>query len=175
VLDAGSASNLLATQRSIELLDALQVTALITPGAKAQVLSFVGPVNGNGRQTRIPADFSPLVEAHALVEQPLDGSFVDELVRCAEELTGVDAESLALAAGLNLPIVSDDDKVRAVAGRLYPQVVLLSSLELIRRGVEKLGLSAEQITELLRSMQGRGNYLAPRSGPEFEWFSSHLR
>jgi hypothetical protein len=79
---------------------------------------------------------------------------------------------VALAATLKVALASDDGKVQKVARRLYPELPVISTLQLVREGVERLGVVGEGLRELLCDLRLRGNFEPPRRDPERAWFEA---
>ena len=175
VIDACSAINLLATGREVELLRAVDFRGIITPEARAEVVFLAGPLGDDGAKTKILIDMTPLDHAGLIETLPLDGSCIDEFIRCAVRLRDVDAGCLALAASLGLPLLTDDGKARRVFKELYPDGRTLSTLQLVRQAAATLSLDEDTISRLLHNMHERGNFSPPRSDPESDWYRSYIK
>ncbi len=81
---------------------------------------------------------------------------------------------MALAWTLQLPLVSDDGKVQRVARQLYPALVVVSTLQIVREASERAAITGKQLAELLRDLRTRGNFAPPRRDPERAWFEAGL-
>ncbi|HEX8440890.1 hypothetical protein [Archangium sp.] len=177
VIDACSAINLLATDRAVDFMRALDWTLLVLPEVRQEAQRLRGPLDDEGQPTWVPADWSPLEQAGLLTVQPselLGDEFVEALVSSAAHLTDVDAAAVALAGSLGLPLLSDDAKVRRVFRASYPALELQATLALIRQASSQLGLDPIAVKDVLRALRWKAKFAPPKRDPDREWYLSHL-
>ena len=177
VTDACSAINLLATDRAVDFLQALEWTLLVLPEVKQEAGRLRGPLDEEGTPTWIPTDWTSLEQAGLLTLQStalLGDAFVEAFVAAAAHLTDVDATAVALAGTLKLPLLSDDGKVRKVFRMLYPALEIHATLGLIRQASDRLGLNPGTVKDVLRALRWKARFPPPKSDPDREWYLSHL-
>ena len=170
IIDACSLLNLLATRREEDLIRALQVRLVVAPGVRVEAVYLDGPPNEAGDPTRDLIDIAPL-EVHGLLRvEELGDEAADAFVAAAADLADNDAASVALAATLHVPLITDDGKERRVCNRLFPGLEVVSTLALIRQATEVLGLDKATMRVLLRDLRTRGSFEPPRAEANREWF-----
>lgn len=170
VIDACSLLNLFATRREEDLVRALQICLVVTPGVRLEAVYLEGPPSEAGDPTKELVDIAPLEAIGLLRVVELGDEAADAFVAAAAELADNDAASVALAATLRIPLVTDDRKERRVCSRLFPNVEIVSTLTLVRQATESLGLDRTAMKVLLRELRTRGNFEPPRPDPNREWF-----
>lgn len=170
IIDACSLLNLLATRREADFLEAIHVRLLVAPEVRAEAVCLHGPPSEAGDPTRELVDLLPLESAGLIHVVRIGDATADAFIAAAEELADNDAASVALAATLRVPLITDDGKERRICSRLFPHVELVSTLALVRQATETLGLSREAMRVLLRGLRLRGNFEPPRSDLHREWF-----
>jgi len=178
VVDACCLLNLLATGREVELAIALGAVFVSSAQARAETRFLCGPPDPDDeeqRLTKTPVNLAPLLDAGRLDVRVLGEDAADALVHCANHLRDADASAVALAATLVVPLVSDDGKVQKVAHKLYPELVVLSTLQLVREAAGRAGIDGEPLRELAKNLHERGNFDPPRRDPERVWFEKLLR
>ena len=177
VSDACSALNLLATDRAVDILEALDWTLLISPEVKQEAQFLRGPPDEEGRPTRLVCDWETL-ERSGRVAPPepadLDASFEDAFISAAAFLTDVDAKAVALAGAKELSLLSDDGKVRKIFRQLYPALELQATLNVLRQAAKHLGLREGAVRELLRTLRVRARFAPPRNDPDRDWYEAHV-
>jgi predicted nucleic acid-binding protein len=175
VIDACCLLNLLATRREVELAAALGASLVVTPQAQGETCFLCGPPEPDDEEqlpTRVPVELSPLLRSGRLRVHDFGEEVAEAFELCANFLRDADASSVALAATLKVALASDDGKVQKVARRLYPELPVISTLQLVREGVERLGVVGEGLRELLCDLRLRGNFEPPRRDPERAWFEA---
>lgn len=170
IIDACSLLNLLATHREAELIRALRVRLIVAPAARSEAVYLDAPPDEAGDPTRELADLSLLETDGALRVMELTEDAADAFVSAAAELEDNDAASVALAATLRLPLVTDDGKERRVCQTLFPHIEVVSTLALVRQATEALGFDRATMRVLLRDLRLRGSFEPPRTDPNKAWF-----
>jgi hypothetical protein len=177
VSDACSALNLLATDRAVEVLQALDWTLLLAPEVKQEAQFLRGPPDEDGQPTRLVCDWETLERAGRVAPpEPVDlgVAFEDAFISAAVFLTDVDAKAVALAGAKELPLLSDDGKVRKIFRQLYPALELQATLNMLRQAAPLLGLKEGAVRELLRTLRARARFAPPRNDPDRHWYEEHL-
>ncbi|MSP60726.1 MAG: hypothetical protein EXR72_10365 [Myxococcales bacterium] len=170
VVDACSLINLHATEQEGVLLTSIRVKLVTTPRAASEVLYRYGPLDEEGQRTKIPINLDVLTRVGLLDVRDLDPDMADLLVTAVSAgLRDADATVVALAQGLSLPLLSDDNKVRKVSARLKPVAPLESTLGILRRATEALGYSRDQIVALIQQLRYSGNFIAPKTDAHVGW------
>jgi len=178
VVDACTLLNLLATGREVELVIALEAVLVSSAQARAEALFLCGPPavdDEEQRPTKVPVDLVPLIDAGRLLVRALADDTANAFVARAAHLRDADASAVALAATMAVPLVSDDGKAQRVARRLHPDLVQLTTLQLVREAVERAGIEGAPLRELAKYLHERGNFDPPRRDPERSWFEDVLR
>ncbi len=172
--DACVLLNLLATRRAGDLLDGLDTSLIATSLAVAQVQYLAGPPDDDGRPTREPAPLGELTGGGHLHVKAVPPSALDLYVRCAADLHEADASSIALAVGFGVALATDDGLERRVAAREAPELEIVGTLALLRRGSAAIGAEHDVLLKLARDLRIRGNFLPPKLDPNREWYRKLL-
>jgi predicted nucleic acid-binding protein len=172
--DACVLLNLLATRRARELLQGLDTSLIATPLTGAQVQYLAGPPDDDGHPTREPAQLGNLVAGGHLHVRAIPEAALDLFVRCAADLHEADASSIALAVGFGVALATDDGLERRVAAREAPELEIVGTLALVRRGSAAIGMDHDRVVKLARDLRVRGNFLPPRQDPDREWYQNLL-
>ncbi len=177
VSDTCSALNLLATDRALDLLQALDWTLVLHPEVKQEAKYLRGPPDEEGRPTRLACDWEPLERAgrvRAPSADELGPRFDDAFIDAAAFLTDVDAKAVALAGTLGAPLFSDDGKVRKIFHQLYPALELRATLAVLRGAAKPLRLGKVGVGALLNALRERARFAPPRNDPDRGWYETHL-
>jgi hypothetical protein len=172
--DACVLLNFLATGRADDLLRALDLSLIATPLAAAQVKYLAGPPDEEGRPTRQPVDLIALTSAGLLSVKEVPHAMLDLYIRCAAAIHEADASSIALAAGFGVPLATDDGLERRVAAREEPQLEVVGTLALLRKGTLAMSLGQEDLARIARALRFQGNFLPPRQDPDRDWYQQLL-
>jgi predicted nucleic acid-binding protein len=171
VVDACTLLNVLATGRETEIASALRLHFVVGERAHDEVKTLRTLPDESGARAVVPADTSRLRAAGLLrltTIEVIGGT--DAFVNCAAHLRDEDAEAVALAVTLDLPLATDDGRERKIARQLYPQIELRSTLGLVRAFANHAGLDDVAVRELASDLRWRGNFLPPRGDPDAGWF-----
>lgn len=169
VADACFLLNLAATGREHEILRSLGVTLLAHDDVLAEALYLVGE-DDDGHRVKEPVDFKELEEAGFLARRTLGRPGMGSFVKAAERLTDRDAKAVGLASELGAPLVTDDRCIRNVVTESFPEVVLRSSLELLKEAATRMALSTDEVSEMLTRVRRKGNFAPPRDDPLADWY-----
>ena len=175
VADACTTLNLLATQHEVALLQALDWSLLAPTQVHGQTRYLSSPPDEDGHRARVPASLQALNEAGLLktVELVSDtelGAFVEAAAR----IDDADAACIALAGFRNLPLLTDDKKERRIARELFPELTLVSTLDVVHDGAVALAWTDQMLVDVALSLRWRGNFAPPRGDPRAAWYTGLL-
>jgi predicted nucleic acid-binding protein len=175
VIDACCVLNLLATRREVEIVQALGMQLLDTELVSREPLVTWTAPDDDGLRHKEPASTARLRSAGCLETRVLDtDALVDAFIACAARITDADASCIALAGVLRLPLLTDDRKERRIALELFPEIELISTLDVLAGGAEALGWDDEQLSRVATDLRWRGNFAPPRKDPRAEWYLALL-
>jgi predicted nucleic acid-binding protein len=166
--------NLYATRRLEVIASQLTITFLVTPWVSQKEALFVFERQGMTQGARVPVDLTAAVSSNSLV---LDAelSTDDELAMLVElsfEVDQGEAETIAAVMCRGGGLVTDDGKaMKAIASR-SPDTPVITSVGLIRRWAESVGIQREALREVLLDMQLGGNFIPGRREPHLAWWNS---
>ncbi|MEM8962167.1 MAG: hypothetical protein AAGD38_11860 [Acidobacteriota bacterium] len=170
VTSAGCLLNLMATGRVTEVLDALGVRLLAPRAVRSEPLALGGRDDELTAPTLDPIDLRSLESTERLVIEGLDAAELREAwVACSEQLHDQDAATVALAAVSGIPLATDDRRQIAVAIELFPDLEIVSTLELLADAAERLALDESELDELLRRVRVRAAFLPARDDRRRDW------
>jgi hypothetical protein len=176
VIDACCVLNLIATRREIDIVAGVGLDLVMSELANDEALFMSTPPDIDGIRTREPASTYRLRQAGRLTTRAHDSEeVVDTFVECARHLRDPDASCVALAVVFKLPLVTDDGKERRIARNLFPQIEVVSTLEILYEAVGNLALPESEVLRLATDLRWRGNFAPPKKDPRSEWYSDLLR
>lgn len=175
VADACTTLNLLATQHEVALLQALDWSLLAPTQVHGQTRYLSSPPDEDGHRARVPASLQALNEAGLLEIVELVGDTeLGTFVEAAARIDDADAACIALAGVRNVPLLTDDKKERRIARDLFPELTLVSTLDLLHDGAVALGWADEKVVEVALSLRWRGDFVPPRGDPRAAWYAELL-
>jgi predicted nucleic acid-binding protein len=176
VIDACCTLNLLATRQEVEIVRAGGLHLIISDRAHHETLFLHTPPDEDGVRTRTPASTERLRAANLLQIRMLDSDLLLEaFVKCAARLRDEDASCIALAGVLGVPLMTDDAKERRVALELFPELELVSTLQVLHEAVRVLHWPDEMILRMATDLRWGGNFAPPRRDPLSSWYTDLLR
>lgn len=176
VIDACCTLNVLATRLDLEIIQACDLSLIISDHAHNEALFLYGAPDDKGIRSKELASTERLQTAGRLAIRKLDtGELVDAFVQGAEQLRDQDASCVALAGVLGLPLMTDDGKEQRVARELFPMIEIISTLAVIEEAVRKLALSEEAQLRLAANLRSQGNFAPPRKDRLAGWYAELLR
>lgn len=167
--------NVMATRREVEILAAMNVSLIMTEYTQAEVKYLDEAPDAAGARARTAVDTLELEGLGKLRIEPLAPDWLDAFVECAAFLPDPDASCVALAGVRALPLITDDPKERRVAKSKFAGIRLISTLEFIREGLERMRLDEAQLLKVAWDLRTRGRFLPPRSDSNRDWFLDLLR
>jgi predicted nucleic acid-binding protein len=176
VIDACCTLNLLATRLEVEIATACGLSLLISDKAHEEALFLHSSPDADGVRSKEPASTERLVQIGHLAIRRLDtDSLVEAFVECAAQLRDQDASCIALAGVLQLPLLTDDGKERRVARALFPNIDLVSTLDVLQEASQTLKLSDDDLTRMAADLRWRGNFAPPQKDPRSAWYAELLK
>lgn len=176
VIDACCVLNVLATRLDMEIVQAIDLTLLITDRAHGESLFLHTAPDVDGMRSKEPASTDRMRSAGHLEIRTLDTlALQDAFVECAAHLRDEDASCVALAGVLGLPLLTDDGKERRVAKTIFPAIELVSTLSLLNNVATVLSLSEDTMLRVVTDLRWRGNFAPPRKDPLATWYADLLR
>ena len=176
VIDACCVLNLIATRLEVDIVAAVGLDLVMSELANGEALFMSAPPDIDGIRTREPASTDRLRQAGRLTTRAHDGDeVVDTFVECARYLRDPDASCVALAVVFKLPLVTDDGKERRIARGLFPQIEIVSTLDILQEALSTLALPESDALRIASDLRWRGNFAPPKKDPRSEWYSDLLR
>jgi len=169
--DACFLLNLVATGCGKEILEGVDLRLLSHREVMSEALYLVEWA-AEGHRIQAPVDLgslAPLLEARDLNDE---GRGV--LVAAAAFLTDRDATAVALAVQASVPLATDDRRIRRIVAEHFPELPLVSTLEVLKDATERMKMSTTEAGDLLRCVRDRGNFAPPRDDPLSDWYSDVL-
>lgn len=176
VIDACCTLNVLATRLDVEIVEACDLSFLISDRAHGEALFLHSAPDEEGVRAKESASTQRLQDAGRFEIRRLDtAALQDAFVECAAQLRDEDASCVALAGVLGLPLMTDDGKERRVAIAIFPTIELVSTLSVLNDAVKALSLSEEAQLRVVTDLRWRGNFAPPRRDPLATWYADLLR
>ena len=174
--DACCALNILAMRREREIFEALEMTIAL-PGRVIPEIRFLWlPPDENNVRQKEPIGIDHLVASGLIQVRELDSQpLIDAFVTAAALITDTDASCIALAGILQVPLISDDGKERRIAKSLFPDIKLVSTLDLLHDASVILGWNERTLADVALALRWRGNFAAPKRDPRAGWYNGLLR
>jgi hypothetical protein len=79
---------------------------------------------------------------------------------------------MAIAVHHNWAIATDDRAARRLCQRHYPETQLISTPELMKHWAETARPEKSILSDALRDVESRANYLVGRRHPLYEWWEA---
>ena len=174
VLDASCLLNLYATGRLRDISLAVGAQIEVADYVLEHEAIYTWQTDSTGvREEAVPVDLAPLVAEGLLhvvrLEHPDDqATFVAlaALVDDGEAATG------ALAFHRGCSVATDDRKARRVFGEFIPDVLLVSTLELMKLWADESQVSHDELRAAMDAMRNSASYVPSIRDPLFEWWAS---
>lgn len=176
VIDACCTLNLLATGRDVAIVQALELRMFDTPQVSGEAMYLWTAPDADGERIKESTSTATLREGGYLETHSLDSdALVDAFVIAAGLINDADASCIALAGVLGLPLISDDRKERRIARDMFPNIELISTLELLQHASQRLSWSSAELAAVALNLRWRGNFAPPRQDPLGGWYSALCR
>lgn len=176
ILDACGTLNLYASGRFVSILTAFEHEWYVPAAVEREAQHYRQPDPADP-DTLIsePIDLMPAIDGGVLRRCDCEGD--EELtlyVQLAARI-GDDGESmgLAIAKCRGWSVLTDDKKARRIAGELG--VPVLSTPEVLKRWASIASPAAEELVQVLESIERFGNYRPGRATVDYEWWVASIR
>lgn len=167
VLDTCVLINLLATDRMAEIAKVIAPTCLLCSAVSRESL-YLRSLETDARPEAV--DLIPLLEAGVLTTCTIEGTTEEELyVNYALELDDGEAMSLAIAQARNFALATDDRKARRIIGENVPQLMIISTAEIIHAWAE--GRGRPEVEAAVRCIQARARFRPSDTDPLAPWWN----
>lgn len=175
VIDACCMLNLLATRREMLIVNALDLYLVESPQVSVEPLFLWTRPDDEGTQSKEPTSTIALREAGRLETRAIDTDVLQNaFIDAAARIKDTDATCIALAGVLRLPLFTDDRKERKIARDLFPQIELLSTLDILASAAQAMNWSTEQLAVVAQNLRWCGNFAPPKSDPRGTWYEELL-
>jgi len=165
--DSSVLLNLLAADCLPEIASTLSWQLAICPAVCDEVKKLRDPATGE----MVTVDLTPLIANGLLHVMELAGE--EEEILYVEQSMVVDdgeAMSIALAAHQALELAIDDKQASNHVLRVFPEIKLWTTPEILKKWAEEAGVVTYLIAETIHKIESRSRYSPPRSHPLFDWW-----
>ncbi|MDS0137557.1 MULTISPECIES: hypothetical protein [unclassified Amycolatopsis] len=169
LLDACIAINLLATNHSESIAEALEIHFLMARQAatECECLDIADDKIAVRRQgteatTMAFADVLSLVDAE-----------IDDYVQLARDIDDGEAATIAIAKSRSLPMATDDRKARRVAVEVG-LTIPIGTTSILRRYAGIANLTPPHVAELLQRVRNDASYIPRHTDENFAWWQQAI-
>jgi hypothetical protein len=170
VIDTCVLINLLATNRTGEIVQVISPCCLICPVVSGESLYLR---SAEAESQPEPVDLEPLFHQNVFTRCAMENNVEEELyIGYALELDDGEAMSLAIAHARNIALATDDRKARRLAAENTPGIPLLSTPQIIRAWAE--GRECIEVATVIRAIHNRSRFCPSETDPSAAWWNTHL-
>jgi predicted nucleic acid-binding protein len=171
VLDACVLLNLLATERTDEIIEALSVRCIVSSAVCSEALYLRSDDPPSGKR---PVSLEPLVSRGSLQVRHLQNEAEEAwYVRYSGDLDDGEAMSLAIAHACQYRLATDDRKARRVAAAAGVQ--LMSTAQILKSWAECRDVSPAVLQTALRLIEAAARFRPGDRDPLANWWSESRR
>ncbi len=121
----------------------------------------------------VDVDLSPFITAGLLRVLELSGEVEEALyVEQAAVVDDGEAMSIALAASRRLDLAIDDRQARNHAHRIFPEIRLWSTPDILKKWVDAAQIEPSVLREAIRLVEIRARYFPPKTHPLAGWWQA---
>ncbi len=167
--DASVLINLIATNRFVEIVAASGRQYAICSTVRDEVKKLRDPSTGE----MVSIDISPFLVSGLLRMLELDGEAEESLY--IEQATFVDdgeAMAIAIAANRKIELAIDDRQATNHIRREFPDLVLLTTPDLLKAWADTDGVSCDDVSKALIAVEKCARYFPPRTHPLCDWWNT---
>jgi predicted nucleic acid-binding protein len=170
VLDTCCILNFCASGHLIEILKSIPAQVVVTEVVKSRELLTLKRVEENSEISAITFE-GAIGQGLISIEDFRSEAEENAFINYASELKD-DGESatFAIAANRNWAVATDDQKATSFFKREFPQIQLLSSLDILKNYADEAQLAPAELEALLRGVRTRGRYVPNRKHPLAAWW-----
>lgn len=114
-------------------------------------------------------DIAALERAGVLSLLELADDELDQFISFAREIDDDEASTFAVATSRGVRVATDDRRAQRLADALDPRIAVVTTTDLIRTWIDGYGATAQQVAEVVRSVERRASYVPRRDDPNCEW------
>ena len=167
--DSSVLINLLAADCLAEIATDTAWQFAICPAVRDEAKKFRDAATGE----LVPVDIAPLIASGLLQVLELAGE--EEQTLYVEQSIVVDdgeAMSIAIAASRGLELAMDDKQATNHTHRVFPQLRLWTTPEILKHWSVTASVSAERLREAIRLIEARARYFPSKSHPLAAWWQA---
>lgn len=175
ILDACCVMNLYASRRMGEILTAIRETAVVARYVmEVEALTVYQTAKGESPHKREIINLQPLIDDGLLLTADLQSdaeknSFAHFIMQRLDE---GEAATMAIATHRNWAVATDDRAARRLCQRRCPENQLISTPELMKHWAETAQPEPTILSNALRDVENRANYLVGQRRPLYEWWEA---
>lgn len=129
--------------------------------------------SGERREKRVPVDLTPLIEDSIIDVWRLQNEEEETtFVNLASMVDDGEAITAAIAVHRGFAVATDDRKARRILVKHAPNVLLVSTLELLRQWAEETSVAQSDLQTAMVAMRSGANYVPGERDPHYEWWQS---
>lgn len=163
VVDACAVLNVSAAGLSAVELVNLPYRLIVARPAAEEAL-YLHDEDSRGRPVRTPV----ALDAFEIVDMPEIA--LETYVALAVDCDDGEAASLALAATLECPVITDDRKALRIAGARVPPIAWISTAALMHELAMAQRWSTDELRGRLQAIEARANFTPPVRDPLAAWW-----
>lgn len=173
ILDASCLLNLYAGGRLREIAQTFpQPLAVVDYVIQQEVLYIRRRSTAQDQEEREPVDIARLVSAGLLQVMTINceaeaATFVD----LAAEMDDGEALTCALAMHRQCDVATDDRKAQRILSARAPQVVVTSTLAIVKQWAERTDIAKAELRAVLVNIRFGANYYPGVRDPFYEWWN----
>jgi predicted nucleic acid-binding protein len=173
ILDASCLLNLYASGRLREIAQTLPQPLAVADYVMQQVALYIRRrILDQDQEEREPVNVEPLVSAGLIQVMKVNSEMeVTTFVDLAREMDDGEALTCALAMHRQCDVAMDDRKACRILSARAPQVLVISTLAIVKQWAELAGLAKAELRAVLLSIRSGANYYPGERDPLYEWWS----
>ena len=173
ILDASCLLNLYASGRLQEIAQALpQPLAVVDYVIQQEALYIRRRSPDHDQEERELVNVEPLVSAGLIqVMKVNDEAEATTFVDLASEMDDGEALTCALAVHRQCDVATDDRKAQKILSARAPQVLVTSTLVLVKQWAELAGITKAELRAVLLNIRSGANYYPGERDPLYAWWS----
>jgi predicted nucleic acid-binding protein len=172
ILDASCLLNLYASGRLQKIAQTLpQPFAVVDYVIQQEALYIRRRSSDNDQEEREPVKVESLVSAGLIqVMKVNDEAEATTFVDLASEMDDGEALTCTLAMHRQCDVATDDRKAQRILSARAPQVLVTSTLALMKQWAELVGITKEELRAVLLNIRSGANYYPGERDPLYAWW-----
>ncbi len=175
ILDACCVMNLYASNKMDEIVASISESVVVHVYVKdVEALTVYKVSKSESPTEKEPIILQPLIEAGLIIVVDFESaaekiSFVN---LAANRLDDGEAATGAIALHRGWAIATDDRKCRSLFNKEAPHIELISTPQLIKHWADSITTSPQVVSNIIRNVEARANYLVGRRDHLYSWWQS---